>query len=356
MKNDLTVAYIRRISSSGLHPDLIVSEFLQVLPNLLDAPLCVFTGTDPELSPRYHLVGLEANPRGDEIVNGYAGFFSLQRRQCLLEWFRRFPVLQDPTVIEPDFYNGGFYQNLLRVTGMHHLLWLPLRCGTRILGVLGVYRPKSSPAFSAAERELLLQVVPYPARALEMPGNVEQRYSRNVRAGMMVLNEFGDVLSVSREAEQLLALADTRRLLIERRGKQRLSQQIRRLCRDISGWHCGKSAQSGLFYLANAYGWFGFRGYSLNDPTSEHSGLIGLTVEYREPETLTILRAVRGLPLSPTQQQVAQLVAQGMSYANIGKAMHIKLTTVKDHVGKIYDKLDIGQRDELLPKLLALVS
>jgi Bacterial regulatory proteins, luxR family len=47
---------------------------------------------------------------------------------------------------------------------------------------------------------------------------------------------------------------------------------------------------------------------------------------------------------------VALLLAQGVSSEKIGERLHIKYTTVKDHVRKIFDKLDIHQREELLAK------
>lgn len=65
-------------------------------------------------------------------------------------------------------------------------------------------------------------------------------------------------------------------------------------------------------------------------------------------------RGAQNLPLSPTQKEVAVLLAQGFSNEKIGERLHIKLTTVKDHIGKIFTKLNIHRREELLPKLLAL--
>jgi DNA-binding CsgD family transcriptional regulator len=47
-------------------------------------------------------------------------------------------------------------------------------------------------------------------------------------------------------------------------------------------------------------------------------------------------------------------LAQGVSYEKIGERLHIKLSTVKDHIGKTFTKLDIHHRKELLPKLLVL--
>ena len=71
---------------------------------------------------------------------------------------------------------------------------------------------------------------------------------------------------------------------------------------------------------------------------------------------LKILRAMRNLPLSPTQKEVAMLITQGISSEKIRERLHIKPSTVKDHIGKIFTKLDIHHREELLPKLQTLSS
>ena len=79
-----------------------------------------------------------------------------------------------------------------------------------------------------------------------------------------------------------------------------------------------------------------------------------MSIEHHEPQTLKILRTMQKLPLSPSQKEVALLLAQGKSNDYIGNQLHIGKTTVKDHIRKIFVKLDIHRRDELLPVLLAL--
>ncbi|MGR8940077.1 MAG: helix-turn-helix domain-containing protein [Gammaproteobacteria bacterium] len=64
------------------------------------------------------------------------------------------------------------------------------------------------------------------------------------------------------------------------------------------------------------------------------------------------MRAIQGQSLSPRQMEVAMMLAQGISSEKIGERLHIKPTTVKDHIGKIFMKLDIHHREELLSKLL----
>lgn len=54
------------------------------------------------------------------------------------------------------------------------------------------------------------------------------------------------------------------------------------------------------------------------------------------------------------QKEVALLLAQGCSNEIICQRLHIKLTTTKSHIRKIFAKMGIHGREELLPLLLAL--
>jgi DNA-binding NarL/FixJ family response regulator len=75
--------------------------------------------------------------------------------------------------------------------------------------------------------------------------------------------------------------------------------------------------------------------------------LIGITIEHQEPISLHILRNLQQEPLSTMQREVALLLALGRSHEKIGQQLHIKITTVRDHIQKIYTKLDIHNTDEL---------
>ena len=51
--------------------------------------------------------------------------------------------------------------------------------------------------------------------------------------------------------------------------------------------------------------------------------------------------------LTSRQQQVARLVARGLSNDEIAKQLHIKSTTVSSHLRNIYSILDVHSRTEL---------
>ncbi len=51
-----------------------------------------------------------------------------------------------------------------------------------------------------------------------------------------------------------------------------------------------------------------------------------------------------GARCSPREQQVAELIAQGLSNREIGLALGISYLTVKEHVRRVYAKIGVNNR------------
>ncbi len=74
-----------------------------------------------------------------------------------------------------------------------------------------------------------------------------------------------------------------------------------------------------------------------------------------------LLRRVRALastsgqddhePLTPRQRQIAELVRRGLSNKEIAVQLHIELSTVKNHVHSILEKMRVQRRGQLAAKL-----
>jgi two-component system, NarL family, nitrate/nitrite response regulator NarL len=56
------------------------------------------------------------------------------------------------------------------------------------------------------------------------------------------------------------------------------------------------------------------------------------------------LRSDRPPPLSPREQEVLKLIADGMSVPAIAAQLHLAPTTIKTHVGTLYEKLGVSDR------------
>jgi DNA-binding NarL/FixJ family response regulator len=70
-------------------------------------------------------------------------------------------------------------------------------------------------------------------------------------------------------------------------------------------------------------------------------------VEYFAPK-----KSDRDEPLTPRQLQIAQGLIDGLSYKMVADRLNISTETVRDHIKKIYKKLEINSKAELIKKKL----
>jgi two-component system, NarL family, response regulator DevR len=82
------------------------------------------------------------------------------------------------------------------------------------------------------------------------------------------------------------------------------------------------------------------RGESLLDPAVTRKVLT------RVRESKVLERDVKLASLTPREEQVLDLLATGMTNAQIGREIHISDKTVKNHVSTILGKLEVGRRTE----------
>lgn len=126
---------------------------------------------------------------------------------------------------------------------------------------------------------------------------------------------------------------------------------MKRLCQRLEAIDRGEDASPPSLILTNATGRYHFRAYWL-EAMPAMPRLIGLHIEHQEPMQLTMLRNLHQLPLSPTQTEVAALLARGLSPGTICKRLGIRRSTLKAHIDNIYLKLDIHSRDALIERLI----
>lgn len=56
------------------------------------------------------------------------------------------------------------------------------------------------------------------------------------------------------------------------------------------------------------------------------------------------------IELTPREKQVARLLSRGYSAVYIARRLYISKRTVETHVGRIYGKLGVSTRDELIER------
>lgn len=353
MKQSHALSYLRQLCCLELDKEIVIREFLTAVQTVIPSGNNGFTEIDERFLPTnviLEFVYAEFIELAPLIIPAY---FTVERMAEMGAWFRHNPVLTDVTLFDKNFYQSDLYNLIWRGMDSHHCIQAPVVQNGKPLGMLALNRPRSQRPFNDREQALCARLTPYIAHALSTRGNENICYSENGPSGMMILDVEGRIQYLCETAQRLLTLCQHPAVCLDARKKEpELQTKLTQLCRNLQAIFHGKNAAPPSLSHINPQGRFMFRAYWLNRLNNASGGLIGMTVEHQEPLALKMLRGMQPLPLSPTQKHVALLLAQGFSSEQIGRRLNIKLTTVKDHIGKIYLKLDIHQRDELLPKLL----
>jgi len=94
--------------------------------------------------------------------------------------------------------------------------------------------------------------------------------------------------------------------------------------------------------------------YHVKTIITHRSSPLKIILMERFPDTNLIKREMKQHGLSSRQQEITFLVATGYSNREIAEKFNITEYTVKDHVKKIFQILDVHHRSELCPKILKL--
>jgi len=78
---------------------------------------------------------------------------------------------------------------------------------------------------------------------------------------------------------------------------------------------------------------------------------LGLVVERGDLKVALVVDASRSRTLSPRERQIARLVADGATNRAIGSVLDISLWTVSTHLRRIFAKLGVGSRAEMVAQL-----
>ncbi len=356
-KQAKAVAYLRQVCCSGLGSEIVIPEFLRALHHVIPSGRNWYCAVDAQFKFLYQIPETffpELVTLAEVAIFAFSASYTEDYWIEYAVWHRQHPFLTDPRNLFKKFYQTDFYNLISRKIDQHFALEARVIQQGQIVGLFTLFRPRNSLPFNDQEAALCAQLSPYVAHALAAPDNTELTYTDGGQSGMMVMDVEGTILYQSDAAKQLLALSQFQAFDPKGNNDDPVHAHLKQLCRNLTAIFEDKAAPPPSWSHTNANGRFNFRAHWLKPYTQEPGGLIGINIELLEPLELKILRALGNVPLSPAQKKVAALLAQGYSNEKIGQQLHIKNSTVKDHISKIYTKLDLHNREELLPKLLAM--
>lgn len=249
-----------------------------------------------------------------------------------------------------EFFNSALYHEVWKPQQLHSRIEGVVR-GVRgqLLGSLVLYRGPTDPAFQPDDEQALAALLPSVARGLEWlrPASNDERFRPAPEgAETLLLRPDGELLHASAGALRLLLLADDGLSPAAfAQLQQRLPGQLRRLFGRLlealrERPQPALSARS--MTLVNAHGCFTVEASRL-EPLhgAAAEGLLQISLRRMEPEVVALHRALRHLPLSPTQLRVCAGLYRGCPMATLGRELGVAASTVTDHVRKAYRALDV---------------
>lgn len=224
-------------------------------------------------------------------------------------------------------------------------LVLHLLHGGQRVGLMLLHR-RGPGAFSTAEKAALVRWAPVLSSGLHRDMRHGQFVTSETAAGIVLVDRQMKIQSACCRGRKLLQLCEA-----EDEGARigYGGASLRRLLHHNFG---ANRASSASFVLRNGWGSFQFRLHSLVDASITSDTLTAIALHRQDPLPLSVLRRANDLALTQKQTEICLLLIEGLSYGEMATKLHISSTTVVDHMRKLYDKLGVSSRSELVARLL----
>jgi DNA-binding CsgD family transcriptional regulator len=247
------------------------------------------------------------------------------------------------------------YREFLRPNGLGDELRAALRVDGDAWAWLCLYREQGRPAFGSADVELVAslseplgEAVRDHARAT--PGPAAGSVQRG--PGLMLFARTGELVSVNDDALAWLDELPPDVGKIARSGVRfpiAVAAALMR-ARAIAEERDHGSARARVRSAASGR-WLVCHASCMRDANGE-LGHTALAIEPAQASEVAPI-IVQAYDLSVREQQITELIAQGLTTSAIAACLHLSIHTVRDYVKAIFEKVEVSSRGELVAKLFA---
>jgi DNA-binding CsgD family transcriptional regulator len=257
---------------------------------------------------------------------------------------RRVPVatLAQATRGRPE--QSARYRDLLEPAGIPHELRAAFVIRGRVWGAVHVARRENSGAFTPADVEALARVTGPIAEGIRGSLRFEaaRRGSGSEAPGLIVLDAAGEVELLTPPARPLIASISNDYLTVE---EGELPASIVSLASFVRAQAPGGESNN-VVTIPGRDGWVTLHA-SRPDPAGDRVAIVIETAS--GPRSATLRLEAHGA--TAREREVATLIARGLTNPEIAAALVLSPHTVQDHVKSLFEKVDVGSRQELVARV-----
>ncbi len=284
----------------------------------------IFVPADPQTG-NFCFHGYRVYNNSEGALLTYLAHYAPQDPFVSSGWFRDHPnqVIRN-TDLMSDLVETEFAQDfLLPVANVFHVLASTLQVQGDRVGILGIHRQRRDRAFGAREIAILNRLLPHLARVLQ-------------RAALLAEESFFTEMGV---------------VMTDSRGKPCFMNPVAKSAlrgAEVASLPDPGSGTSAAFFRR------GRRSYRVRTvpAVGRNSGRFILLEPY--PAMPRLAGGLSRFVLSDREKAVAALVAQGLSNRDVAEQLFISELTVKDHLKRIFGKLEVRRRSELAACILGI--
>lgn len=246
------------------------------------------------------------------------------------------------------------YQEILAPINLGDELRVALLVGSKCWGFMCLHRERSGPNYTPAERAFLAKLAPHLAEGLRtalLLGDARATSLPPDGPGLLLLADDLSLAAITPATEGWLAEVAE--------GDWPSSSELPRAVYTVAGrlLELERDDSHPLTHLMprirlrTASGrWLVLHASRLRNADTE--GRIAVIFEEARPSEIAPL-IVDAYGLTKREGEITQLVARGLSTAEVSEELHITPNTVRDHFKAIFDKVGVRSRRELVAQVFA---
>ncbi|MBL8515200.1 MAG: helix-turn-helix transcriptional regulator [Betaproteobacteria bacterium] len=356
MKRAAQLAHVRQIASLELSGATIMPALLRAVREFVDAGSAGFFWVDSE-GDMTNLYAERSLP--PHVMKAYFEKHYGDKPHAFREKFLERARAEDPVSSSSpsaEFMKTPYYREILSLLEAHHVLYAVIREKSVPIGQLSLYRPRGAKAFSAADRNAIRDISHYiAAAAARLPqAGQEGHFIDGGDEGLVVTDARGQLVQGSASSLHLLTRS-MQRSFNARTPPMALGDQVKGaamvLVQRIEAQRKGKDTPPARENIDGQWGRFVLSAFAL-DGNKKTPGAVGIHIRRKEPFMMRLVEAMAKLDLSPQQREVALLLAQGKSNAEIAVALDVAANTANYHVKQLFARLDAHDRAEAVARIV----
>ncbi|HEV2092935.1 MAG TPA: helix-turn-helix transcriptional regulator [Rubrobacter sp.] len=354
LQEERTFSEVKRLCCAGLDgPELLERVVRRLRPAVGFEAYCASTA-DPASGLITHSLADDSFGAKEAAV-----FFERLYFEHDLDLLRGMTRAQDSvlllseTVERPE--DSLRYRELLGPLGLAHEARGVFVAGGRMWGSMDLIRAKGSQDYGPREVAFLKRTAPHLAAGLKaaaLRARAPASDTASAVPGVLTLDPSGHVAQHTPAAERWLR--ELGELRAGWREWERLPQAVRSVAiclkRALSPHsERDREAVPQLRVRGRSGRWLTLYG-SLTEPSDGRAGETVIVIEPSKPEEIAWLN-VAAYALTPREEEIAGLVARGLSTRQISARLFVSEHTVQNHLRGVFEKVGVRSRRELVKRL-----